>query len=244
MSPASHGIAQTQVTSGAAGGAGAILLNAPQVVGVATPVNLSTEGALDWYCKAGFGGLNDNNVDTASTEHWKLRGGFIRNLFHWFGPSATYAGAAGGASPKFTFTSILGDDACLGSAMNANFLNSVAITGPVLSANTNTQYSNWGFRVGAYAGKGLRRLKVYFRFSPSGVVAANSALQITAHLEDGSAADVTVTLQPITVGFKEYTIQTQFQAASEVVPFLLTFNVIEAVGDNSIQIGFYAATSF
>lgn len=241
------GIARTQVQQPVPGASGSLSITGPTAAGV-TAVNLSTEGTRDWYCKSGFNSINDRYIDSSTTEHWKLgaNGGFIRSLFHWFGPSGTFTLVAGAASPKFTFTSNQGDDATLGGTASTNFINGVAINGPLMTANNGAVKltPGWGFQLGALGSKNVRQFKIYFRFSPSGVTPANAALNITAHLIDGSAGDQTVNLQPGVTGLQDYVVTIAFRTSQEAIPMLVTFNVAQAAPDSSTQIGFYAATHF
>lgn len=231
----------TQIVTQSSGAvAGSMSIGTPvNVTTNPTNVNVSTEGTKDWFVNAGDTSIVPADSDT--TIHWKILGGWIRRAFAWWGPTGTITIASNAAS-VFSITSNIGDDACLGGTRTANFL-SASQTCTQLTANNSLAFSNWGFRIGALAGKTSRTLKVYFLFS-SGGVATNNQLQITAHMEDGSVADVTKTLSPGVAGILFYTVSITFNASDEGVPMFVNFNVIQNTGDSGTRIGFQAATCF
>jgi len=125
-------------------------------------VSLSAEGTRDWFAP---GGTTNPNF-----YHAKLRGGQIMKSFDWViaGQNLTYQGSS------FNVNSMAADDftgLALSSQTDPGVFTGVGATG-------------FGFRLRVPAGSsGSRTLKVYGS-------AADVGVTLTAHLSDGSVADV------------------------------------------------------
>jgi hypothetical protein len=235
----SIGIAKRQVTfagAGSGGGAGSLAITSnPAVIPVASTLNISNEGLLDWLVTNAHTG-NDEYQDSLS--HWKLLNGYIRDSFKWYGPTGTITQAASATSPLAITANHL-DDGHFQGLINADDLNA-NVSGVVLTANTATSFTGMGWMLRAPGVPGtLRNLKLYFPFSAGGGVAAGQ-MTITARLSDGSAADVSFLLTTIVSGLQWYRMTIQFK----VTGYVSITGIMTTYGDSGSQLGFQAASLF
>jgi len=238
------GIACTQFGGGSSKASASISISGPnKITGAAgsTPVNLTTEGLIDWYTIINStDGIAAPRLDSAVSNHAKVLGGWLRRGFKWFGPVGTVTFSNNAAS-VFGVSSSLGDDDCLSGIRLANLVTGVTIM-PLINANNALAFNGWGWRLEAPGSSKVNRtLNIYFGFS-SGGAATNNQLQITARVADGTAADQIVNLSPGAIGFAFYKMTIVYRTASFFVPLIVAASVIQNSGDTSTQVGFQAAT--
>lgn len=210
----------TAVATGTPGGGGvAGALSVSQTnVNASVTVNLSTEGTKDWFAP---GGSTANPPRGSSGMHGRIIGGELLNGFDWVNVQTLQT-----AGSNVTISSNAGDD------ISAP-LSSVT-TAQQQTTGTNSGPTNWGFRLRCRAGTASRTLKIYVKI---GLV----DITLTAHLSDGSAADVTSTLS---TGNSSTVFVVTFNSATEgeelYVSVLVTGN--HATAFNGAYLMFTAAT--
>ena len=162
-------------------------LNASHTLAPSSVINLSVEGARDWFAPAG---------STSGNYHSKMLGGQIMKSFDW----VTAGGAFFAQGSSYSINSAASDDAT-GLSL-ASFKTDQGMFMPGSG-------TGFGFRLRAPANSSeVRTLKLYCSVF-------SGALTLTAHLSDGSAADVTDVVDVGAAGYNFFVWTVSYQSARD-----------------------------
>lgn len=225
------------------GVAGAISITKTENVGGvgSTSINLSNEGAVDWFTVTG----SSYALPTTSTSHGKVTGGWLKLFFYSVGPLGTISNAFGSSTTPWLWTTTLGDDDTAGSVtFGNNRLNAVNNASGLRSNDAVDLISGgFGFKTQVPAKSTTRTLNLYIGFQ-SGSVATNNSLVISAKLADDSATPQTLTITPGDVNTHWYKVSITFNGSAGSVPLCVSVLASQLTADTNTFVYFGAATCF
>ena len=163
-------------------------LSAAHTLAPPVAINLSTEGVSDWFAPA-------NSV--SGNYHSKMLGGQMAKSFDWVAAGQILFTQTG----SFSVSSIPSDD--------ASGLGLTSLTNDQGVLTSSASLKGFGFRLRAPASStAVRTLKIYCS-------SFSTAFTLTAHLSDGSAADVTDTVDVGSDGYNYFVWTVTYQAARD-----------------------------
>lgn len=206
-----------------------------------TPINLSTEGAVDWYAITG----TSYALPADATSHSKVMGGWLKKFFYCAGPLGTIANNSGSTTTPWTWTTTAGDDDTAATAtVDNNILNGLNNAGG-LRSNTNASIITGGFGFHSIApGKaGTRTLNLYIGFQ-SGAAATNNSMVISAKLADDSATPRTLTITPGDVNTHWYKVTITYNGSAGAVPLVFSVMASQQTPDTNTFVYLGAMSCF
>lgn len=180
------------ITFAASGGSASGSLSISSAVASGS-VNLTTQGSYDWLM------VSPNNDATSYFNpvawRWKTFNGELARTFRFLASAAgvsTEGGTSGGA---VAFSASSGDD---GADTSENFAspggNPLTNVSSWRGVFANAGVTGYGFQFSCQSNSQARTLKLYLKLAPA---VGQVGIKVTAHLLDGSAADVTQSLATV-----------------------------------------------
>lgn len=199
-------------------------------------VNLTTQGSLDWLMVSPNN--NATNYFNPVAWRWKISNGELSRTFRFLASAAGVSTEGANSGGAVSFSASSGDD---GADTSESFASPGA--NPLTNASSwrgvfaNAGVTGYGFQFSCQSNSQPRTLKLYVKLAPA---VAQVGIKVTAHLLDGSAADVTQTLATIGATPQTNVITINFNSATAsrlIVTALVNINA----GTNG-EIQFLGAT--